>query len=207
VIERLAADGRPGRLIFRGAGPPDELDFSFSGLKTSLRYRLEKMTTAEVRARRADLCASYQQAVDRCAGAKDGWRAASEAPYRSLGLSGGRGQQPGPCGRAWAEAGGCGSLPGGGAPAYRRQCRHDRLCRLGGSGGGTRGGDLRGWPSASSRARRSMAARTPGQGGRPVRSSVVAAQIARQQAEFLAVLGDGAAGDGDALFLELATSS
>jgi N6-L-threonylcarbamoyladenine synthase len=64
LIERLAADGRPDAFDFpRGIGRRDELDFSFSGLKTSLRYRLEKMTPAEVEARRADLCASYQQAV------------------------------------------------------------------------------------------------------------------------------------------------
>src|ERR1017187_6148681 len=40
-----------------------DLDFSFSGLKTSLRYQLEKMTFDEVRGKMADLCASYQQAV------------------------------------------------------------------------------------------------------------------------------------------------
>jgi len=44
-------------------GRRDELDFSFSGVKTSLRYLIEKMTPADVEARTADLCASYQQAV------------------------------------------------------------------------------------------------------------------------------------------------
>jgi len=91
LIERLAADGRPDAFDFpRGIGRRDELDFSFSGLKTSLRYRLEKMTPAEVEARRADLCASYQQAVIDALGRKT--RAAleqGEGTYRSLGLSGG----------------------------------------------------------------------------------------------------------------------
>jgi len=91
LIERWAADGRVDAFDFpRGIGRRDELDFSFSGLKTSLRYRLEKMTPAEVEARRADLCASYQQAVIDALLRKT--RAALEqggGTYRSLGLSGG----------------------------------------------------------------------------------------------------------------------
>jgi N6-L-threonylcarbamoyladenine synthase len=64
LIEKLATSGRADAFDFpRGIGRRDELDFSFSGLKTSLRYLLEKMPAAEVEARRADLCASYQQAV------------------------------------------------------------------------------------------------------------------------------------------------
>jgi len=64
LIERLAAQGRPDAFDFpRGIGPRSELDFSFSGLKTSLRYLIEKMPVDEVRARLPDLCASYQQAV------------------------------------------------------------------------------------------------------------------------------------------------
>ncbi|MDP3068959.1 MAG: tRNA (adenosine(37)-N6)-threonylcarbamoyltransferase complex transferase subunit TsaD [Opitutaceae bacterium] len=64
LIEKLAAGGRADAFDFpRGIGRRDELDFSFSGLKTSLRYLLEKMPAAEIEARRADLCASYQQAV------------------------------------------------------------------------------------------------------------------------------------------------
>src|SRR5690606_41781390 len=66
----------------------DELDFSFSGLKTSLRYQLEKMTPDEIAARRADLCASYQQAVIDALVRKAG-AALRLGKYRSLGLSGG----------------------------------------------------------------------------------------------------------------------
>ena len=91
LIEQLAMGGRSDAFDFpRGIGRRDELDFSFSGLKTSLRYRLEKMPAADVRARTPDLCASYQQAVVDALVRKT--RAAleqGEGTYRSLGLSGG----------------------------------------------------------------------------------------------------------------------
>ncbi len=91
LIEKLAAGGRADAFDFpRGIGRRDELDFSFSGLKTSLRYLLEKMSADDVRARMADLCASYQQAVVDALVRKT--RAAleqGEGSYRSLGLSGG----------------------------------------------------------------------------------------------------------------------
>jgi N6-L-threonylcarbamoyladenine synthase len=91
LIEKLAANGRADAYDFpRGIGRRDELDFSFSGLKTSLRYLLEKMPAAEVEAKRADLCASYQAAVIDALARKT--RAAlrqGEGGYRSLGLSGG----------------------------------------------------------------------------------------------------------------------
>ncbi len=91
AVERCAAGGRPDAFDFpRGIGRRDELDFSFSGLKTSLRYLLEKMAPAEVEARRADLCASYQQAVvDALARKVRAALAMGEGLYRSLGLSGG----------------------------------------------------------------------------------------------------------------------
>ena len=91
LIEQQALRGRADAYDFpRGIGQRDELDFSFSGVKTSLRYLLEKLPLAEVPARLPDLCASYQQAVldalarkTRAALAQGGGR------YRSLGLSGG----------------------------------------------------------------------------------------------------------------------
>lgn len=94
LIERQARSGRADAFDFpRGLGPRNELDFSFSGLKTSLRYRLEKMTPTEIESATPDLCASYQQAVidallrkTRAAlqrGSAQGDR------YRSFGLSGG----------------------------------------------------------------------------------------------------------------------
>jgi N6-L-threonylcarbamoyladenine synthase len=91
LIEKRAAGGKTDAFDFpRGLGPRDELDFSFSGLKTSLRYLIEKMPAAEVEARMGDLCASYQQAVVDALTRKT--RAAlrlDEGKFRSLGLSGG----------------------------------------------------------------------------------------------------------------------
>ena len=90
-VEKLAAGGKADAFDFpRGIGPRDDLDFSFSGLKTSLRYLLEKMPETEIEARKADLCASYQQAVVDALARKT--RAAlrqGDGGYRSLGLSGG----------------------------------------------------------------------------------------------------------------------
>lgn len=92
LIEKLAATGRAEAFEFpRGLGPRSELDFSFSGLKTSLRYRIEKMPEAEVRERMPDLCASYQQAAIDALERKMRMAIESGGPvrYRSLGLSGG----------------------------------------------------------------------------------------------------------------------
>lgn len=89
LIEREARGGDPAAFDFpRGIGRRDELDFSFSGLKTSLRYQLEKMTPDEILARRPDLCASYQQAVIDALVRKAG-AALRLGKYRSIGLSGG----------------------------------------------------------------------------------------------------------------------
>ena len=41
------------------------LDFSFSGLKTALLYRVRDLAPAELELRRADLAASYQRAIVR----------------------------------------------------------------------------------------------------------------------------------------------
>jgi N6-L-threonylcarbamoyladenine synthase len=89
AIEAAAAGGRPGAFEFpRALAGSDDLDFSFSGLKTSLRYRLEKMSAAEVALQLPDLAASYQQAVIDALTGKT--RAALRGGgYRSLGLSGG----------------------------------------------------------------------------------------------------------------------
>ncbi len=91
LIEQLARTGRPAAFDFpRGIGRRDELDFSFSGLKTSLRYLVEKLPAEAVAASRADLCASYQQAVVDALVRKT--RAALRqraGEIRSVGLSGG----------------------------------------------------------------------------------------------------------------------
>jgi N6-L-threonylcarbamoyladenine synthase len=89
LIERKAEQGRPGAFDFpRGLGGKEGLDFSFSGLKTSLRYRVQAMPEADVVAAIPDLCASYQAAVvDALAGKMAG--ALRKGSYRSVGLSGG----------------------------------------------------------------------------------------------------------------------
>lgn len=89
LVEREAAAGSSGAYDFpRGLGGRSELEFSFSGLKTSLRYRLERMTPAEIVSRRSDLCASYQEAVISALVRKTE-AALAAGEFRSLGLSGG----------------------------------------------------------------------------------------------------------------------
>ncbi|MDQ7041028.1 MAG: tRNA (adenosine(37)-N6)-threonylcarbamoyltransferase complex transferase subunit TsaD [Rhodothermus sp.] len=65
-VDRLARQGRPDFVTF----PRPRLegyDFSFSGLKTAVRYYLDQFSQAErvrlLEQHRADLCASFQQAV------------------------------------------------------------------------------------------------------------------------------------------------
>ncbi|HEY1273872.1 MAG TPA: tRNA (adenosine(37)-N6)-threonylcarbamoyltransferase complex transferase subunit TsaD [Thermoleophilaceae bacterium] len=57
-IDRLAREGDPEAFEFPRSAP-GELDFSFSGLKTALLYRLRDEPGAD----RADLAASYQRAI------------------------------------------------------------------------------------------------------------------------------------------------
>jgi len=63
-LDRLAAGGDPHAYDFPVARVPG-LDFSFSGLKTALLYRVRALPPAELEARRADLAASYQRAIVR----------------------------------------------------------------------------------------------------------------------------------------------
>jgi N6-L-threonylcarbamoyladenine synthase len=57
-IDRLAREGDPEAFDFPRSSP-GELDFSFSGLKTSLLYRLRDLADPPL----ADLAASYQRAI------------------------------------------------------------------------------------------------------------------------------------------------
>jgi N6-L-threonylcarbamoyladenine synthase len=63
-IDRLAKDGDPEAFDFPVARVPG-LDFSFSGLKTALLYRVRELGPEETERRRADLAASYQRAIVR----------------------------------------------------------------------------------------------------------------------------------------------
>ena len=63
VIEQLAAEGDPAAIRFPRALPRrDELDFSFSGLKTAVANHVRKHG-APTGSQLHDLCASFQQAV------------------------------------------------------------------------------------------------------------------------------------------------
>ena len=88
-VERLAADGDPKVYDFpKAIAPRNERRFSFSGLKTSLRYRLEKMGDAELASAMPDICAGYQGAViDQLVGKTK--HLIQAGSYSSLGLSGG----------------------------------------------------------------------------------------------------------------------
>lgn len=89
LIEKEAASGNPHYHDFPKAFPgPDQMRFSFSGLKTSMRYLLEKMTDEEVQKHKLDLCASYQNAVI-SALIKKTRQATASGAYESFGLSGG----------------------------------------------------------------------------------------------------------------------
>jgi N6-L-threonylcarbamoyladenine synthase len=63
-LDRLARDGDPEAFSFPIAKLPG-LDFSFSGVKTSLLYAVKKLEPGELDRRRADLAASYQRALVR----------------------------------------------------------------------------------------------------------------------------------------------
>lgn len=89
LIERLARTGDARKIPFpRFISEQDDWRFSFSGLKTSLRYKLEAISDRELEEQKADYCASYQAAVlqqllDRTVAA------VRATEYRSIGLSGG----------------------------------------------------------------------------------------------------------------------
>ncbi|HEY7148729.1 MAG TPA: tRNA (adenosine(37)-N6)-threonylcarbamoyltransferase complex transferase subunit TsaD [Gaiellaceae bacterium] len=64
AIDRLAREGDPEAYDFPVARVPG-LDFSFSGLKTALLYKVRELEPDELERRRADLAASYQRAIVR----------------------------------------------------------------------------------------------------------------------------------------------
>jgi N6-L-threonylcarbamoyladenine synthase len=89
LIEKLAATGDAGKFPFpRGIPEKADLRLSFSGLKTALRYQLEKMSDDALSAALPDLCASYQEAILAQLAAKTE-SALQSTPCRSIGLSGG----------------------------------------------------------------------------------------------------------------------
>jgi N6-L-threonylcarbamoyladenine synthase len=89
ALERHAMGGDPRAFDFpRSFSARSEMRFSFSGLKTSLLYTLEKLTDEQIRARYADLCASYQSAaIDQLVTKTK--HALESSEFSSIGLSGG----------------------------------------------------------------------------------------------------------------------
>jgi N6-L-threonylcarbamoyladenine synthase len=64
AIDRLARQGKPEAIPFpRFHRRKNSLEFSFSGLKTSLLYKLRQMDEQEQTERIADLAAGYQEAI------------------------------------------------------------------------------------------------------------------------------------------------
>lgn len=89
VIEKTAVGGNSKAFEFPQAfREVSQMRFSFSGLKTSLRYFLEKISDAELKEQLPDICASYQEAIMQILTHKTK-QALSQTNYKSLGLSGG----------------------------------------------------------------------------------------------------------------------
>jgi N6-L-threonylcarbamoyladenine synthase len=89
LIEKRSANGDPSKYNFPRAFSNDQSRrFSFSGLKTSLRYQLEKMNDAEVEEEMPNLCASYQEAVIEALASKT-QQVLKSNRFNSIGLSGG----------------------------------------------------------------------------------------------------------------------
>ncbi|MBT5910048.1 MAG: tRNA (adenosine(37)-N6)-threonylcarbamoyltransferase complex transferase subunit TsaD [Opitutae bacterium] len=89
ILEQHAIGGEPRAFDFpRSFSDRSEMRFSFSGLKTSLLYTLEKLTDDQIKACYADLCASYQSAaIDQLVTKTK--HALESSEFSSLGLSGG----------------------------------------------------------------------------------------------------------------------
>src|SRR4029079_8458914 len=88
AIQRAAEGGDPGAFEFPVAMSERGLDFSFSGLKTALVYRVRELGTEEVERRRADLAASYQRAISEQLVVKLG-REAGSGDWPAIALGGG----------------------------------------------------------------------------------------------------------------------
>jgi tRNA N6-adenosine threonylcarbamoyltransferase len=88
AIQGAAEGGDAGAFEFPIAMRDRGLDFSFSGLKTSLVYRVRDLGAEETERRRADLAASFQKAIVDQLVAKLG-RAARSGEWPAIALGGG----------------------------------------------------------------------------------------------------------------------
>jgi N6-L-threonylcarbamoyladenine synthase len=88
AIERAARDGDPEAFDFPVAMERPGLDFSFSGLKTALVYKVRDLGKERVKEATPDLAASYQRAiVEQLAGKLE--RAVREGEWAAVALGGG----------------------------------------------------------------------------------------------------------------------
>ena len=88
-VERCAQGGDENFVQFpRAFSQTSELKFSFSGLKTSLRYFLEKLPAETVEKEKPSICASYQAAVVDAVVCKVR-QVLRTKTFKSLGVSGG----------------------------------------------------------------------------------------------------------------------
>ena len=88
-MDRLARTGDPSAFDFPRSLPGDGLDFSFSGLKTSLLYRVRDLGPSAVAERTADLAASYQRAIVESLVARVRGALEQESDVRRLAIGGG----------------------------------------------------------------------------------------------------------------------
>ena len=63
ALSKLATEGDRDAFAFPVAAQVPGLDFSFSGLKTALLYKVRELGEEEAQRRRADLAASYEKAI------------------------------------------------------------------------------------------------------------------------------------------------
>ena len=87
ALDRLAREGDPAAFAFPRSAP-GELDFSFSGLKTSLLYTVRDLGPDRTADRASDLAASYQRAIVEALMARTGAALAREGLER-LAVGGG----------------------------------------------------------------------------------------------------------------------
>ncbi|MDR2981444.1 MAG: tRNA (adenosine(37)-N6)-threonylcarbamoyltransferase complex transferase subunit TsaD [Puniceicoccales bacterium] len=89
LIEKNAVGGDRSRFDFpKGISEKADPRLSFSGLKTSLRYKLEKLSDNELAEALPDICASYQDAIIAQLLAKTKTQLNNQR-FASIGLSGG----------------------------------------------------------------------------------------------------------------------
>jgi len=89
AVDRAAREGDPGRFeLPRGMLRSGDLDFSFSGVKTAVRYLVERLKAEGEELPSADIAASFQEAVVDVLVAKLGAAAAAVSP-RTVVIGGG----------------------------------------------------------------------------------------------------------------------